>query len=108
MTKYAISLTLLATLALAGCKSAQQKAEDIDKEYQAANDQYNKDCPEFGSKLKLGFDGFENITPAQRAAFEKEQNEMRENLSSSHCTQLREKRNALFNKMVAAAQAMKQ
>ena len=46
MTKYAISFALLATLALAGCKSAEQKAEDLNKEYNALTDQYNADCPE--------------------------------------------------------------
>jgi hypothetical protein len=109
MTKYAISLTLLATLALAGCKSAQQKAEDIEKEYRAANDQYVKDCPEFESKPVFGlFDGFDKLTPAQIAAYQNEEKARQANLSSPHCTQLREKRNALFDKMVAAAQAMKQ
>ena len=105
MTKYAISFALLATLALAGCKSAEEKKADIGKEYQAANDQYAKDCPEYIEHSIAIDEGFgATVTPAQRATAAREQQVVDANLKSPHCKELREKRDALMSEFYGGKQ----
>ena len=63
-------LTAVAVLALAGCKSTEQKQQDLNAELQTVTTQYNKDCPKFDEHDTTGISAALGTkpSPSQTAA----------------------------------------
>jgi hypothetical protein len=101
MQKIAI-LTAVAVLALAGCKSTEQKQQDLNAELQTVTAQYNKDCPKFDEHDTTGISAALGTkpSPSQTAATAQHQQQIQANLNSPHCKELDARRDDLMRKLL--------
>jgi outer membrane murein-binding lipoprotein Lpp len=92
-------------LTLAGCKSKEQKHEDLNAEYQMANAQYQKDCTATPSDQDanaiVGAALGSKSSPQQQAGIDQRQREAEARKNSPHCKELDAKRADLTKKMLA-------
>lgn len=91
-------LVIVAVIALAGCKSAEQKQQDIAAQLQSVNDQLQRDCPKFDEKDNTGVSAAlgQTVTPEQRAASDQRKREIQARLDSPHCKELQAKADDLY------------
>ena len=103
MRKTAIAIALVA-LTLAGCKSKQQKIQDLSVAYQTANASYQKDCSTSPSdqdaKAIVGSAFGNKPSPQQQAGIDQRQHEAEARKNSPHCKELEAKRDDLTQKML--------
>jgi outer membrane lipoprotein SlyB len=92
----------IAVLALGGCKSKEQKEQNLNNELQAVTAQYNKDCPKFDEKDSAGISSAlgDKPTPQQSAAAVQRRQQIEENLNSPHCKELAAKRDDTMRKLL--------
>lgn len=95
-------IVAVTVLALAGCKSADQKREDLNAELQAVTTQYNKDCPKFDEHDTTGINAAlgTKSSPEQTAAAAQRRQQIQANLNSPHCKDLGAKRDELMRKLL--------
>ena len=104
MRKVAIALAFVA-LTIAGCKSKQQKIQDISAAYQTANTAYQRDCSTSPSdqdaKAIVGSAFGSKPSPQQQAGIEQRQQEAEARKNSPHFKELAAKRDDLTQKMLS-------
>lgn len=90
----------LFALGFTGCKSAEQKSQDVAAQLQAVNDQYQKDCPKFDEHDTTGVQSAlgQKATPEQQAAAAQRQRDIQARLNSPHCKELKAKLDDLYRK----------
>jgi hypothetical protein len=95
-------LTAVAFLTLAGCKSTEQKQQDLNAELQTVTTQYNKDCPKFDEHDTTGIGAALGTkpSPSQAAATAARQQQIQANLNSPHCKELDARRDDLTSKLL--------
>jgi hypothetical protein len=95
-------LTAFAFLTLAGCKSTEQKQQDLSAELQTVTTQYNKDCPKFDEHDTTGISAALGTkpSPSQAAATAQRQQQIQANLNSPHCKELDARRDDLTRKLL--------
>ncbi len=95
-------LTAFAFLTLDGCKSTEQKQQDLNAELQTVTTQYNKDCPKFDEHDTTGISAALGTkpSPSQAAATAQRQQQIQANLNSPHCKELDAKRDGLMRKLL--------
>jgi outer membrane biogenesis lipoprotein LolB len=95
-------LTAVAVLVLAGCKSTEQKQQDLNAELETVTAEYNKDCPKFDEHDTTGISDALGAkpSPSQAAATAQRQQQIQANLNSPHCKELDAKRDALIRKLL--------
>jgi hypothetical protein len=94
---------LLACLAFAGCKSKEQKQQELAAQTQAVNEQLQKDCPKFDEKDNTGVQAAlgQRPTPAQQAAAQQRQRDIQAKLNTPHCQELQSKLDDLYKQALA-------
>ena len=92
----------LTVLVLAGCKSKEQKEQDLNNQMQTVTAQYNKDCPKFDEKDATGIDAAlgDKPTPQQSAAAAQRRQEIEANLNSPHCKELASEQDEITRKLL--------
>jgi hypothetical protein len=104
MRKTAIAIAFVA-LALAGCKSKEQKYADLNTEYQTANTQYQKDCSvslsDQDAKAITGGAFGATPSPQQQAGINQRQHEAEARKNSPHCKDLEAQRDNVTKEMLA-------
>ncbi|MHB1702194.1 MAG: hypothetical protein ACYCSN_19075 [Acidobacteriaceae bacterium] len=106
MRKTVAVIVAIAAFIPTGCKSKEQKIEDLNAAYQTANAQYQKDCStspsaDDGTAI-LGAALGNKPSPQQQAAIDQRQREADARKNSPHCKELDNKRDDLARKMLAA------
>ncbi len=90
---------------IAGCKSKEQKNEDLKAEYQTVNAHYQKDCSTATSDQDanaiVGAALGSKPSPEQQAGIDQRQREAETLKNSPHCKELDAKRDELTKKMLA-------
>jgi outer membrane murein-binding lipoprotein Lpp len=106
MRKAAAIVVAFAVLTLAGCKSKEQRNENLNAEYQAANAQYQKECAtnpsDQDANAIVGAALGSSPSPQQQAAINQHQREEEVRKNSPHCKELDAKRDDLTKKILAA------
>jgi len=106
MRKAAVIIVAFSVLTLAGCKSKEQRNENLNAEYQAANAQYQKECAanpsDQDANAIVGAALGSSPTPQQQAAINQHQHEAEARKNSPHCKELDAKRDDLTKKILAA------
>ena len=106
MRKTIAVIVAIATLAIAGCESKEQKNEKLSAKYQAANTQYQKECAagpsDQDSNAIVGAALGSRPSPQQQAAINQHQREAEARKNSPHCKELDAKRDDLTKKILAA------
>ena len=91
-------------LALSGCKSKEQKNQDLAAAYQVANAAYQKDCSASTSdqdgKAIVGSAFGHKPSPQQQADIEQRQRDAEARKSSPHCKELEAQRDDITKKML--------
>jgi outer membrane murein-binding lipoprotein Lpp len=104
MRKVVAAVVTFAVLAVAGCKSKQQKQADLSAEYQTANAQYQKDCSATPSDQDanaiVGAALGSKPSPQQQAGIDQRQREAEARKNSPHCKELDAKRSDLTKQML--------
>ena len=92
-------------LSFAGCKSKEQKNEDLNAEYQTANAQYQKDCSTSPSDQDanaiVGTALGSKPSAQQQAGIDQRQRLAEARKNSAHCKELDAQRDELTKKMLA-------
>ena len=93
-----------AALAMSGCKSKEQKSQDLSAAYQAANAQYQKDCSASTSDQDgaaiVGSAFGNKPSPQQQAGINQRQRDAEARKNSPHCKELETKRDDITKKML--------
>jgi outer membrane murein-binding lipoprotein Lpp len=94
-----------AVLTLAGCKSKEQKNDNLNAEYQAANAQYQKECAagpsDQDANAIVGAALGSSPSPQQQTVINQHQREAEARKNSPHCKELDAKRDDLTKKILA-------
>ena len=94
----------LATLTISGCKSKEQKSQDLTAAYQVANAAYQKDCSASTSdqdgKAIVGSAFGNKPSPQQQAVIDQHQRDAEIRKSSPHCKELEAQRDDITKKML--------
>jgi hypothetical protein len=89
---------------MSGCKSKEQKIQDLSAAYQAANAAYQKDCSISTSNQDgtavVGSAFGNKPSPQQQAGIDQRQREAEARKNSPHCKELEAKRDNLTQKML--------
>ncbi len=89
-------------LVLAGCKSKEQKEQDLNNQLQTVTAQYNKDCPKFDEKDTTGISAAlgDKPTPQESAAAAQRRQQIEANLNSPHCKELASEQDDITRKLL--------
>ena len=99
----AIFLAFIA-LTVAGCKSKEQKLEDLNAQYKTVNASYQKDCgaatSDQDANAIVGNAFGSKPSPQQQAEIDQRQHEAEARKNSPHCQELSAKRDDLSKQML--------
>ena len=104
MRQALVIVSAFAALLLSGCKSKEQKSQDLTASYQAANAAYQKDCSASTSdqdgKAIVGSAFGNKPSPQQQAVIDQHQRDAEARKSSPHCKELEAQRDDVTKKML--------
>ena len=104
MRQALVIVVAFAALVLSGCKSKEQKSQDLTAAYQVSNAAYQKDCSASTSdqdgKAIVGSAFGNTPSPQQQAVIDQHQRDVEARKSSPHCKELEAQRDDITKKML--------